>query len=415
MKKFIIALVVALVIPQPVQAATVVVTAEFTPSVSNPGNNKFTNTTANFGYCLTFPGQCEDKGWHSLPLAGITSTPSQEILQNDQVLFKVPGAYRDVIVTNTTTGEKQTVKLALLGLGAEIQGFGGNATGTNNQWSGGAASSWIYPPTGCSGTGLLAGNAQLIRWFWQWPRNDNTTCAKTSTTNRGKYPNIRNTNFMYSLTTPNPLSMGDGFYTGVIGYRVGGSSSEISLGGPKYTTNDSWFYIRLELSVTHELSVKPLENGELSLNACLPGKICSATQNKVNWEKATVSGIPPTLTAERNFNITSSGSFTAYLKCEFNQGQDCGIRSSKTGHTVPVKALLTLPESIKNKGSSVNNFRMQNIRDTNYAIFSSDGYVTNSKGKIYFEVDRQDVPAMQKNAPTDYNGVITVIFDPQVW
>ena len=414
MKKYIIALILGFVIPNHTVAATVVVTAEFTPSVSNPSNNTFSNTTVNFGYCIRFPAQCEREGWHSLRLA-IDSTPSQDILQNDPVSFKVPSAFRDVVVTNTSTGEKQTVKFALIGLGADIQGFGGNATGTNSQWTGGGTS-WFYAPSGCTGTGLASGSNNSITWFWRWPnRNDTTTCTKTSTVNRGKYPNIRNANFMYSLTTPNPLSMADGVYTGLVEYRVDGSGAELNMGGPKYTVSDRYLYIRFELKVTHELSVKPVENGELSLHACLSNKICSASQSKVNWEKATVSGIPPILTAESNFTLTSSGSFTTYLRCEFSQGQDCGIRSSKTGHTVPVKALLTLPDAVNNKGSLIRNLRIKNVKDTGYAFFTTDGYVTNGKGKLHFEVGKQDVADMQKNAPDDYSGIITVIFDPQVW
>jgi hypothetical protein len=127
------------------------------------------------------------------------------------------------------------------------------------------------------------------------------------------------------LTTPNPLEMDDGVYEGKIIYSVAGSGAEINVGGPKYQTSDDQLIINFELTVTHEMSVRPLETGTVELHACQTGKICTAAENKINWEKSTVTNIPPELTAESQFEITSSGSFTTYLSCEVNAGTSVGL------------------------------------------------------------------------------------------
>lgn len=416
MKKIVFGLMLSLLSGHTLFAKTITVTAEFTPSVESPGNNKFTNTTPNYGYCASFPANCTTNGWFSVNF-GIDANPTQAILAQDEVSFNMPSAFRDVVITNKATGTQRVVKFAINGFGARKNGYGGQANAVWQGWSGGSSSDWLYPPSGCSSTGVSSGNNSIYDWFWRWPgRNDTTVCAKKTTVDRGSTPSLNRTNFMYMLTTPNPLEMDDGVYEGQIIYSVAGSGAEINVGGPKYQTTDDQLIINFELTVTHEMSVRPLETGTVELHACQTGKICTAAQNKINWEKSTVTNIPPVLTAESQFEVTSSGSFTTYLSCEVSVGEQCGLRSAKTGDVVPMKTLLTLPGNIQTtSGTSVRNMLMKNVKDTDYALFTTAEFSKNAKGKFHFEVDKQDVVQMQKNAPDDYTGVVTVIFDPQVW
>lgn len=417
MKKSLFYCIATLLLSCQLQAHTITVTAEFTPSITNPKNNSFTNTTQNYGFCVNFPARCENEGWHSLAL-GINADPDEVILQNDNVSFNVPAAYRDVVIRKLNSDEHHTLRFAFNGLGARTQGYGGNATGANNQWTGGPGPSWLYPGAGgCSNSGWAVGGTSHIDWFWRWPsRTDSMTCHKTTTVDRGRFPNLRNINFSYILTTPNPLEMSDGVYVGSIELDVAGSGADINIGGLKYKTSDDKLIINFELTVTHEMRINPLDDGVLSLHACQPGKICTESQNKINWERSTITGIAPVLTAESQFMVTSSGSFTTYLSCEFNQGEQCGIRSEKTGHTVPINTFLSLPENIKNKsGHFVKNMPVKNVKDLDYAFFTTENYTINGQGKFHFEITQQDVVAMKKHAPDDYSGIVTVIFDPQVW
>lgn len=395
-------------------AQTITVTADFTPSVSSPENNRFTNTTPSYGYCLgTFANHCANNGWYTVAF-GINSNPVEPIMSWDNLSFNIPSSTRDVVVTNRATGTQRVVKFAVVGFGARNRGFGEDATSVNSEWSGG---SWVNQPSGCNHSGYGVGEINNYTWFWRWPnRNDTTVCSKQTTVNRGRYPTLDRTNFMYLLTTPNPLEMDDGVYEGQISYSVAGSGAEFNVGGSKYQTTDDHLIIKFVLTVTHEMNVKPIDTGTVELHACQSAKICTAAENRINWEKSTITNIPPTLTAESQFEVSSSGSFTTYMSCEVKVGEHCGLISAKTGDIVPVKTLLTLPDNIQTvSGASVRHMLMKNVKDTNYAFFQTVRFQPGGKGKFHFEVDKQDVAKMRENAPDEYTGVVTLIFDPQVW
>lgn len=415
-KKILLSSVLILITGNSSIARTLSITAEFTPSMINPDKNQFTNTTPTSGYCAGDNAQgCLANGWFSIMIPGLRSDPIDEVKAEDKVSFKVPSLWRDVMVTNRATGESKLIKFSFNGLGATMTGYGGDSDHVSGQWVGGNGTLWSQAPEGCKTSGFGTGATAHYRWFWHWPnRDDSTDCGKTSTVNRGVNPRYDSFNIMYMMNTPNPHEMDDGIYEGQITYTVGGSGAEFNLGGPNYQVNDDQLTVNFVLTVTHELRVMPVETGILNLNACQPGKVCSDQQSIINWQKATISHIPPTLTAESNFSIWSSGSFVTYLQCEFSHGDDCGIKSDKTGAVIPVKTTLTLPNNIlTSSGAPVKNMKMKNFKDSECALFRTDSLSTDGKGKFHFEVDRFDVLEMKKHAPDEYNGVVTIIFDPR--
>jgi spore coat protein U-like protein len=84
MKKIVFGIVLSLLSGHTLFAKTITITAEFTPSIASPGNNKFTNTTPNYGYCVTFAVHCNNNGWFSVNF-GIDANPTQTILAQDEV------------------------------------------------------------------------------------------------------------------------------------------------------------------------------------------------------------------------------------------------------------------------------------------------------------------------------------------
>lgn len=56
-------------------AANMNITAEFTPTVSNPDNNGFVNTTRIQGYCSSNPARCAEKGAFSINLPVTSIAP----------------------------------------------------------------------------------------------------------------------------------------------------------------------------------------------------------------------------------------------------------------------------------------------------------------------------------------------------
>lgn len=97
------------------QAAVVKITASFSPSISNPSNNKFINTTPQSGYCVFYPSDCVDINNFNIDMGGvIASLISSGLKANSEprmgIYFKMPGAWRDVIVRNSETGETSKVR-----------------------------------------------------------------------------------------------------------------------------------------------------------------------------------------------------------------------------------------------------------------------------------------------------------------
>lgn len=243
---------------------TMLLTAEYSPSVINPGNNKFTNTTPVTGYCLQIFANCASRGYASIDM-GLQTLLQSEIKRNDTVLFKMPSSARSVKVTNTGNGETFYLSFRILGFGANI--YRGTHDGDTESWEGGR---WSIPGSGgCARSNTSSGIGVRFTWFWLWGENDNT-CSKRSTIDRGLSPTyFDSTNFMYELITPNPLGMPDGIYEGTLVYSVAASgSADILLGGTHFEPSTDNLTINFRLSVSHDLQVKPEGSTELTLHAC---------------------------------------------------------------------------------------------------------------------------------------------------
>lgn len=392
-------------------AATISVTADYTPAVSAPGDTQFTNTSKETGYCLKFPAECRSRGWHSFATT-INFVPLKALNAGDSITFKMPSAWRDVVLTNTSSGETRTLRFAINGVGALLNdGFPHAST---SGWE----SNWNVAPQGCSSGSLWEASRYNFSWLITWGnRNDTTPCSKTNTIeNRGFAPWFTGANFVYLLEAPNPVQMSNGTWLGSLSYRVAGAGADINLGGDNYTPAPTTIDINFTFTVLQELTVSSQDTA-LTLHACHTGKICSESASLANWERAWISNIPPVLTGKSEFTIASTGAFTVHLSCEYIVGDDCGIQSNKTSQTVPLKAMLTLPGNIADRaGRPVQHFMLKNSKDPLHAFFSTTEYIPDGrKGHLHFEVAQRDVEAMQQQAPDNYHGMVTVWFDPHIW
>lgn len=182
--------------------------------------------------------------------------------------------------------------------------------------------------------------------------------------------------------------------------------------GDNYQASDSVVDINLILSVNHDLIVTTTpESRALSLQPCSAGKVCTEEQGKQNWERWMITKITPQLTARSDFLLSSTGAFTAYLQCEYIQGEHCAIKSDNNGQLVPVKAYLSMPDNIINQrtNSMVLRAPMAINKDLTRDIGS------NRKGSIDFLVAQHDVDTMLMTRPDTYRGAVTVIFDPNIY
>lgn len=401
-------------------AATMDITASFTPSTDKPENNTFTNTTPQSGYCADYPSECKNNNTFSINMGGITaSLATSGFTANSEsrmgMYFKMPGAWRDVEVLNQNTGTRETVSFRANAFSARYNTLTNWSIAEHQQaWNG---SSFVYAPSPCgySGVGFLPSKA--YKFMWKWPVS-NAACYKTAKKDLTGEPYLINyTSIGYELKTPEPLKMDAGIFTGTLTLSVG-PGGDIDF-GDNLQASDTELAINFILSVNHELKLTiTAENQAVSLQPCTTGRACTEYDGQANWERWMVSRITPQLTGRSNFNLSSSGAFTVYLECEQQSGPDCALRSDKMpSQTVPVRTLLTLPDNIVDNitGSTVSKRRLEAGRNLTKNVFETKTFGQNRAGSIDFLVGQKDVDTMLTTRPDTYRGAITVIFDPKIY
>lgn len=415
LRKNYIAAVSLLITSVTVEAAEINLTASFSPSITSPENNKFTNTTPVSGYCLLSLSKCNsDEFSIIIPL---NSTNISPVNNGDGVSVAIPSAFRNVHVTNGN-GEEYIVNFRVSALGASYQSFyrpGSSDTGDRNLWSGGNFST---APSPCSGkASSYYWQTGIYTFFWGAPVQ-NVICTKTSTTDRGdNLHRIFDANIMYELQTPNPLKMNSGIYTGSYTYSVG-SGMDFDLGGSKFSNSESTLTFNFTLSVNHELKVvMNTEELNVALQPCNSMKICSEEQGKANWERWMLTRVTPVLTGRSRFSISSSGVFTAYLQCEFEIDAICGLKSDNSTQLVPVHTMITLPDNIVDSetGVTVSRIPLRIGKHLSRNVFHTESFAQNRSGYIDFEVKQKDVDIMLTTRPDTYRGAVTLVFDASIY
>ncbi|EBP0972796.1 hypothetical protein LB58_19185 [Salmonella enterica] len=397
-------------------AATMTISAMFSPSIDNVDNNKFTNTTPQGGYCNSWPERCTDGQVSILLPFSMETTYALKALapKREGYLVKLPSAWRSVQVTNTDSGDTATVNFRAsrysgrLNMGIDYN-WGSTGGGTlaypENSGSGGCSS-------GAGGTGLL-GSTGWQEHAWSFGvASDAAGCYRISAKEHASIKWSR-LSIGYELETPNPLAMNSGIYEGSYTFSIGpGGDFDF---GDNIIASDTSLTINFILTVNHELKLSSTTSS-VSLQPCAKGKFCSEEQGQANWERWMVNRITPELTGRSTFNLSSSGEFMVYLECEQHLGSDCALRSNNTpSQLVSVQSLLSLPDNIvdKSTGAAVVNRRLAIGKNLNQ-IFATKTYGIARSGSVDFLVGQNDVDTMLKTRPDTYSGAITVIFDPLI-
>lgn len=401
-------------------AATMDITASFSPSMESPESNTFTNTTPKSGYCASFPVQCALNKTFSIAMGGITaSLTTSGITANSEarmgMYFKMPGGWRDVIVTNTANGNTATT-------GFRVNAFSSRYITLTNwsrelhqaTWRG---SSFVEAPSPCSYSGVGGLPDYGYLFMWKWPASD-SACYKTALRDLTGEPYlIDSTSLGYELKTPNPLMMEAGIYTGTLTLSIGpGGNIDF---GDNFQASDSELVINFTLTVNHELKLTTTaDNHKVSLQPCASGRICTEDDGLANWERWMITRVTPQLTGRSNFNLSSSGAFTVYLSCEQQSGSDCALRSDRNpSQRVPVQTLLTLADNVVDSatGMQISKRRLAMGKDVANNVFLTQVFGQNKTGSIDFLIDQRDVDTMLENRPDTYRGAVTVIFDPKIY
>lgn len=397
-------------IAAPAQAEQVDITALFKPDSARPQMNKFLNTTPPSGYCANYPGQCEENQTFSLqvpiqfdsrgPIRANHDSPRQG------AMLKVPAQWRELTVAHETTGEPETVRVRIVGIGSQyvtedvMQLVGGAEdyrVAHNLLWG----TSWVYSPTPCVYSGVGWFNSIAYRFFWKTPAQE--VCAKQA---KFDVPWLRldYLDFAYELETPNPLGMSSGNYLGTLTYSVG-PNGDFDFGDVMLPSSSS-LTLNFNLDVQHTLKVDIPPGG-----------------NKVQlvpaggWPSWLQAGRRPVrLFRDQTFNISASSRFKMQMECQFGGfPYECTLNDPVSKRSVELQVSVSLPNGLTD--TSGQPVRRQRLRtgQGNSQQFQPGFYVDRASGTLHFEIAQNQMEFMlQPGVASRYSGNVTVIWDSEV-
>ena len=394
----------------PAEAIVQEIRATFSPDPAYPHRNLFINRTPVSGYCAERPGDCEQQGMFSirLPLQFASARAMQpDGSPRNSAMFSVPSQWRPLSVTNSATGETETVELRIAGFGSQyvlsdtamkLTGAPTALLGHQSLWG----TSWVYaaPPCEYSGVGLY-GDA-FYRFFWKTPVQG--TCVKTArfTIPSMAYPFL---DFAYELKTPNPLKMSSGVYTGNLNYLIG-AGGDFDM-GDVMVPDDPQLTLSFILEVQHTLKVDIPPGGE-SIQLVPVG----------GWQSWLQAGRKPVrLMRDQTFNISASSRFKMFMECEIDSAnnQDCAIADRESRRRVRLQVSVSLPNGLTDMaGQPVRQMRLRSGAG-NALYFQPGFYVDRAPGVLHFEVPPDQMAFMlEPGVGPVYRGKVTVIWDSEV-
>lgn len=298
------------VLTTPVVAVTVEMSAMFRPDPAKPMQNAFENTTPQGGYCKDHPAYCENGVFSiALPIRFRSVAAIQPLHGERQgPMFRVPSSWKEVTVINDSTGEPETVKMRINGIGA--------AYTIKDPLPGGVwQSSWVNAPSPCIYGGVGYGHALYYAFFWRVPANAGV-CSKQA---QQLIPEslqfaYQDVSFSYELITPDPLKMSAGTYRGVLNYTVG-PYKDFDM-GDMLLPDDDLITLNFTLRVEHTLKVEIPPGGN---------RVELVPQG--GWQAWLTQGRKPTrLFRDQTFNISASSRFKMLVECQITGLFDCMIR-----------------------------------------------------------------------------------------
>ncbi|UVL39385.1 hypothetical protein LOY55_24615 [Pseudomonas sp. B21-040] len=380
-------------------AATVDMTAVFRPDPANPMQNSFENKTPQGGYCGDHPEYC-DNGVFSiaLPIRFRSVAPIQALHDERQgPMFRVPSYWKDITVLHEETGEAETVRMRVNGIGAA---YTNNAPLPEAVWQ----RAWVYAPAPCQYGGVGYGNALYYAFFWRVPA-DAGVCAKQAQKTIAETLSFayENTGFSYELITPNPLKMTAGIYRGISSYTVG-PYRDFDM-GDLMLPDDDLITLNFTLLVEHTLKVEIPPGGN---------RVELVPQG--GWQAWLTQGRKPVrLFRDQTFNLSASSRFKMNLECQYVSGNTCALREPASGHTVALDVGVTLPNGLTDGTGQPVNRRPLLLNGSGTDLFQPGFYLDRKPGTLHFEVGSEDVQEMlNPRTARNYWGQVTVIWDSEV-
>ncbi|MBA4710403.1 hypothetical protein [Aquitalea aquatica] len=386
------------------------ISAVFQPSVLAPQTVQFQNTTPLASFCSNFPSNCTGKNFginfpvrwtYHLEQGGLTDP-------RKNAYIKVPNTFRQVQLFNTSTGQASQLRFRVSGIATtynlskramDIVGESGALGGHLLLWLGG----FWGNPYGTLGRCVSLGSTLFSdKWataVWGVPENAGYCYKRSEFSIPAPGLVISDPGLMYELETPNPLELSNGEYRGSLEYHIGpGQDFDF---GDNATVDTSSIKINFSLRVAHELKVNYPENAHRVLLEPAGGWAVWLQQGRD----------PGPLQRDIPFTVTSSGSFSVKLDCQYKAGSHCGIANDRQ-QVVPVSTALSM-EGLRVKNSNQDAANIP-LRNDSAVVFATRAASATRRSRLHFTVAAPDVSAMAKQSGDRFLGAVTLVFDAGV-
>lgn len=380
------------------QARDFLLTAEFIADVNKPNYNRFTNTTPVNAECQRYcrPGESmiDIPGFIAYKDLDTYAEPDE-----DHVFSSIDAEFKEVeLVKNDDPNVKTKAMFRLSNIGLYYE--------RTNKEDGNlreAAMGLSVPRGGCTNFRSESWENYIL-FGWRFPENL-TGCYKRlnkSSPYKGKVL-MKSLSLGYYLKLPNPLSLVSGEYDGEITYKISNKQEKNALGiGNADYNGETEIRFILKATVKHAFHYR-----------FAPGSENVRLAAKGGWDQWINGGRAPNeLRKEVPFTLASSSSFQIWMQCEFPQGNGCGLQNTRTGASVPLDVLLTLPGFTQ--GGKLLIATPLDTRSEGHTIDPPSEYITLRRAKLDFRVRRPAVEKMVKDPGSTWRGTVTLVFDSQM-
>ena len=384
----------------PARAHTAKITAEFTPSLNNPNNRTFTNTTPLGGVCNgAHIIWCTTNNVFSIA-TGIGSFDGSSIKKGSGLRDHGRGSFyfdlpaQRVITVVSDAGETADLFLRIVGVAFRY--------GPVDSSSGLPSS--LTDLRGCS---EVFGNGSMIAPFRILMRNDNGAGGRSSCAYEmmaAQEMHVAAFDIIYELETPEPLNMKNGIYRATSSYTIGALGADLDIGDEILVIRDRVLNLEFELTVNHMFALD-----------FPPGSEAVNLQPLGGWNQWQEHGkVPATLRRDVRFRVSGSTPFSVNLNCEHTMADGrCGISNGPS--TVPLDVSINMPGFVGRTDFSIAEALNFSLKQESGPLphFSSprEGAVFQRSSYLRFEVSGDPVKEMVLHPNTQYKGRVTVIFD----
>ncbi|CAI3796935.1 hypothetical protein GLGCALEP_01582 [Pseudomonas sp. MM221] len=256
--------------------------------------------------------------------------------------------------------------------------------------------------SGCS-LGTAISNERRVQYLWRIRQPKAPQGCYDDAWNIRKITDVAVTQFgvEYQLIMPRPIGMPQGIYRGSVEYSIG-PGGDLDLGNAVTNLNDTRLVVNFELDVQHDLYVN-----------FPPGSDHAVIEPPGGWMAWLGGrGVPGKLYRDLPLRIFTTGPIRVYKRCQYELGDQCGIRES-AGHLVGVDVSLTLPAGLQHSGNPVSRLGIP-TRQAAALLIEPLSSVWGQSGQLHFEVAGSSVPPMLAHPGSRYEGLVTVVFEAEI-